>query len=262
MRFHWFENFSRRHSLEKFSEFVEALENCGYYSLLQTYNSVLYDPWIIAASIVQKTKKIKFMIALRSMSLSPEYCARSASAFDALMPNRIMLNILHGTKNSEEVYDGIVNSINEKSKIYSHTSHFLKLLIAHPLFLSSTAEIVISGPSQQTEEMSNVYGDYWAITYKDFKEKTLLKKNIFKNRVGKTRLLVLIDLKIADEDFFDKNINGDPNFLVGTEKFVFAELQRLKDMGVDDIMFANSSNPADERLTHNFVKKYHSIFDT
>ena len=69
---------------ENLKNIISYLDNFGYYSMLVVYHSRINDNWIKAARVVSKNQKIKFMIAMRTYAISPEYFSMMYNAFEEI----------------------------------------------------------------------------------------------------------------------------------------------------------------------------------
>ena len=81
---------------------TKYLDKIGYYSMLLVYDSGSEDQWIKCASVVSKNQKIKFMIAMRPYALSPEYFAKMTIAFNNIVPEKLIFNIVNGWFQEQE----------------------------------------------------------------------------------------------------------------------------------------------------------------
>ena len=71
MNFHWMvENELSKKDLEVC---LHNIEEAGYKSALLTFHGKKEDPFIKAASMIDKFNKIKFMVAIRPYALTPTY---------------------------------------------------------------------------------------------------------------------------------------------------------------------------------------------
>ena len=72
IRLHWMSRVEDM-SIDGLSKLSDKLDDIGYYSLLLVYHSLIADNWMKAARILNKNHKLKYMIALRTYAVSPEY---------------------------------------------------------------------------------------------------------------------------------------------------------------------------------------------
>ena len=84
-----------------------AVDNLGYEGVLIPTGRSCEDPWITAASLIDATKNLKFLVALRPGVTTPALAARMASTFDRLSNGRVLLNLVTGGDEQELKGDGV-----------------------------------------------------------------------------------------------------------------------------------------------------------
>ncbi len=84
-----------------------AADHLGYEGVLIPTGRSCEDPWITAASLIDATKNLKFLVALRPGVTTPALAARMASTFDRLSNGRVLLNLVTGGDEQELKGDGV-----------------------------------------------------------------------------------------------------------------------------------------------------------
>ncbi len=84
-----------------------AVDNLGYEGVLIPTGRSCEDPWLTAASLIDATKHLKFLVALRPGVTTPALAARMVATFDRLSNGRILLNLVTGGDEQELRGDGI-----------------------------------------------------------------------------------------------------------------------------------------------------------
>jgi len=84
-----------------------AVDNLGYEGVLIPTGRSCEDPWIAAASLIDATKHLKFLVALRPGVTTPALAARMAATFDRLSNGRVLLNLVTGGDEQELKGDGL-----------------------------------------------------------------------------------------------------------------------------------------------------------
>lgn len=84
-----------------------TVEHLGYEGVLIPTGRSCEDPWISAASLIDATQKLKFLVALRPGVTTPALAARMAATFDRLSGGRILLNLVTGGDQQELQGDGV-----------------------------------------------------------------------------------------------------------------------------------------------------------
>ena len=84
-----------------------TVEHLGYAGVLIPTGRSCEDPWISAASLIDATHRLKFLVALRPGVTTPALAARMAATFDRLSGGRILLNLVTGGDEKELQGDGV-----------------------------------------------------------------------------------------------------------------------------------------------------------
>ena len=84
-----------------------AVDNLGYEGVLIPTGRSCEDPWITAASLIDATQKLKFLVALRPGVTTPALAARMAATMDRLSGGRVLLNLVTGGDEQELKGDGV-----------------------------------------------------------------------------------------------------------------------------------------------------------
>ncbi len=106
------------------AEFCELAEKAGASSLLVDISYGKPDPLLLASGIAPFTKKISFLVAVRSGLITPTYFVKQVNTFSALYPGRILLNVVAGHSPVEQGYYGDFLSHDER---YARTEEFLRI---------------------------------------------------------------------------------------------------------------------------------------
>lgn len=84
-----------------------TVDHLGYEGVLIPTGRSCEDPWITAASLIDATQHLKFLVALRPGVTTPALAARMAATFDRLSNGRILLNLVTGGDEQELKGDGV-----------------------------------------------------------------------------------------------------------------------------------------------------------
>lgn len=269
MKFHFFAN-TVDISAKNIADLSAVLDDAGYESFLQTYHSQNPEAMLLSARELRADQRIKYMIALRTPTLSPEFCSRLIYAFNQIQSDRLMINVLHGTLNPEETWDGLVDSevvVGSRESVLSHTEKFIKILKNTLLFRASPVPLILSGASQDTIDMAAEHCDYLAIDYDNFIQIKLRAEPTEPRTLDLVKnFIVLADVAILDSDqdaalFKDLAGNLSNNLICGTEESVLNEINKLVSYGVNDLLVAHHPNaPYPDRL-HDLVKNIANQLD-
>lgn len=84
-----------------------AVDNLGYEGVLIPTGRSCEDPWITASSLIDATRNLKFLVALRPGVTTPALTARMAATLDRLSGGRVLLNLVTGGDEEELKGDGV-----------------------------------------------------------------------------------------------------------------------------------------------------------
>lgn len=104
------------------SQIAQAAERLGYGGVLIPTGRTCEDSWIVAASLIPVTQRLKFLVALRPATISPTVAARQAATLDRLSGGRLLVNVVAGGDAGDLGADGIFLDHDER---YDHADEFL-----------------------------------------------------------------------------------------------------------------------------------------
>lgn len=219
-------------SIAGLRDLSQKLDDVGYYSVLLVYHSLIADHWLKAARIMDLNHKIKYMIAIRTYAISPEYCKMMCKAFNEIQPNRLMLNVLSGhIQDTESSFKDLIyinDQIADIDKRNEYTETWIKKFketSPYPL-----AEIVMSGHSEKSNLTAKEYADYHLSAYGHQAEFTH-SKNIVSAGI------IIRDTFKEAEDFFHSIDDFDkPIMIYGTKTTVIDDIIELSKNNVTDVM--------------------------
>lgn len=116
---------SRRNTTQAYLESVaHAVDSLGFTGALLPTGAGCEDSWMVAATLIPQTRRMKFLIAVRPGSMSVTLAARMAATFDRLSNGRLLLNIITGGDPVELAGDGTFLSHDDR---YVVTDEFLQV---------------------------------------------------------------------------------------------------------------------------------------
>jgi alkanesulfonate monooxygenase len=80
------------------------------------------DAWLVAASLIAETERLKFLVAIRPGIMSPTASARMTATLDRLAGGRVLINVVTGGDPDEAAGDGVFLTHDER---YQVTDEFL-----------------------------------------------------------------------------------------------------------------------------------------
>lgn len=238
----------------------EELDQFGYYSLMLTYDPLVPDNLIKCAYALNKNHKIKYMQAIRTYSISPEYMGMICRAFDEIQKDRLMLNIVSGDINSRETFlsDSVFISkyIDTPENRLVYTDEWIKKFLSLKS-VRNFPEIVMGGHSEKTIEISNKNNFTSLVSWSEYKKPENNIKFSMASRQMVSLGVVIRDTYAEAKSVMDKLSNPyAPNFTV------FGSRQEVKDFmidlyngGISDIQITNHMQDDQYHNIHDLVKE-------
>lgn len=112
-------------------QIAQAADSLGYEGVLLPTGRSCEDPWVVAASLLPVTKRLKFLVAVRPGLHQPSLAARMAATFDRLSGGRLMINLVTGGDQTELEGDGVYL---DHAQRYQQSAEFIRIwreILAH-----------------------------------------------------------------------------------------------------------------------------------
>jgi alkanesulfonate monooxygenase len=103
--------------LAYFKQVAIAADTLGYEGVLLPTGRSCEDSWMVAASLVDVTRNLKFLVALRPGIIQPVQTARMAATLDRLSGGRVLVNLVTGGDPEELSGDGLFLSHEERYQV-------------------------------------------------------------------------------------------------------------------------------------------------
>ncbi len=98
----WTSSGSRQVNYAYFQQVARAVDHLGFTGALLATGA--HDPWILGASLIPYTERMKFLIAIQPGLISPTLLAKMAVTFNQFSKGRVLLNVVSGDKNTLGAY--------------------------------------------------------------------------------------------------------------------------------------------------------------
>jgi len=121
---------ARRADLAYFKQIAIAADSLGYEGVLLPTGRSCEDSWVLAASLIDATRHLKFLIALRPGLVQPAQSARMAATFDRLSGGRLLVNLVTGGDREELEGDGLFLPHEQRYEQSSEFVHIWRELLA------------------------------------------------------------------------------------------------------------------------------------
>lgn len=111
-------------SLDYFKQIAIAADSLGYEGVLIPTGRSCEDSWIVASSLIDATRRLKFLVALRPGLVAPAQSARMAATLDRLSGGRVLVNLVTGGDADELAGDGQFLGHAER---YEQSAEFIRI---------------------------------------------------------------------------------------------------------------------------------------
>lgn len=103
---------------------AQAADSLGYDGVLIPTGRSCEDPWVVAASLIPVTQRLKFLVAVRPGLHQPALAARMAATFDRLSGGRLLINLVTGGDQAELEGDGLFL---DHAQRYEQSAEFIRI---------------------------------------------------------------------------------------------------------------------------------------
>ncbi|WP_457424297.1 FMNH2-dependent alkanesulfonate monooxygenase [Roseateles sp. P5_E7] len=107
-----------------FKQIAIAADSLGYEGVLLPTGRSCEDSWVVAASLIDATRNLKFLVALRPGLVAPSQSARMAATLDRLSGGRLLVNLVTGGDPEELSGDGQFLGHAER---YEQSAEFIRI---------------------------------------------------------------------------------------------------------------------------------------
>ncbi len=115
---------ARQLSHDYLKQVAQAADSLGYEGVLIPTGRSCEDPWVVAASLLPVTQRLKFLVAVRPGLHQPSLAARMAATFDRLSGGRLLINLVTGGDRAELEGDGVFL---DHGKRYEQSAEFIRI---------------------------------------------------------------------------------------------------------------------------------------
>ena len=127
-------------------QIAQAADRIGFTGVLIPTGRSCEDAWLVAASMIPVTQRLKFLVALRPSVVSPTVAARQAATLDRLSNGRALFNLVTGSDPQELAGDGVFLDHTERYEASAEFTHGdrrgVKISTTRPELLVSCVAIV------------------------------------------------------------------------------------------------------------------------
>lgn len=241
-----------------FNFLSSAVNDAGYFGVLLVYDSLAQDHWVLAARTLNKAHSFKYIVAIRTYAISPEYCSMICKSFDLIQKDRIALNIVAGNiSDEEECLDNIVwlsEALDTKEKRIIYTNNWVKKFMSIKNF-KDKPYIIVAGESDKAIETADLNAN----------DQLFMLSRYKKNLVGRIQAGVMVSVPViiggtnreAKQKFIEKwqdNETMSESCIYGNEDSVVEQIKALSKIGVEHVL-VSSPIEDDFEMVHKMSKR-------
>ncbi|KNC92360.1 FMNH2-dependent alkanesulfonate monooxygenase [Trabulsiella odontotermitis] len=110
-------------------QIAQAADRLGFTGVLIPTGRSCEDAWLVAASMIPVTRRLKFLVALRPSVISPTVAARQAATLDRLSNGRALFNLVTGSDPQELAGDGVFLDHTARYEASAEFTHIWRRLL-------------------------------------------------------------------------------------------------------------------------------------
>lgn len=110
-------------------QIAQTADRLGFTGVLIPTGRSCEDAWLVAASMIPVTQRLKFLVALRPSVISPTVAARQAATLDRLSNGRALFNLVTGSDPQELAADGVFLDHSERYEASAEFTHIWRRLL-------------------------------------------------------------------------------------------------------------------------------------
>lgn len=110
-------------------QIAQTADRLGFTGVLIPTGRSCEDAWLVAASMIPVTQRLKFLVALRPSVVSPTVAARRAATTDRLSNGRALFNLVTGSDPAELAGDGVFLDHTERYEASAEFTHIWRKLM-------------------------------------------------------------------------------------------------------------------------------------
>ena len=251
--FYWFE-WQDTYTL---NTIAKELEKFGFFAILLPYTETSGDNFIRIAKTIEKDKAIKYMVAIRPYTISPQYLSGICSSLEEFAKERIMINFVVGSPSEIGKKETILGEITDISDHFAKREYLAKYVqIFKDINSHNTTKICISGGSKEVISVTESLADYGIIAYSKYLQDDF--------KMTKPKIISFSPVIVeSHKETNSNNLISDVIFC--TEDELESLILKIKNDGIDDIMFyivdVLSFDKNDQKIKlMNFVKSFNEKY--
>jgi hypothetical protein len=244
-------------SREALIEIANKVNDVGYESLLLVYDSFLENAIVNVSNTINKEHKFKYIIAIRTYAVSPEFLINVYQSFEKLAPGRVTFNIIPGNIKFHETSLNDVVFIEDKIRSSEQRDLYTLEWLKKYNRLSvrkNLPPVMLSGHTADFQKACIDYGLTNIIQLGDFldqKDKTLIEN---KNQIISAAIVIKGE-NGGDSKTLLQMVDAHKSYTMYGDKDRLKDMiSNLKSMGVSDMLIHSLSVGHKSSEIHKFIK--------
>jgi alkanesulfonate monooxygenase SsuD/methylene tetrahydromethanopterin reductase-like flavin-dependent oxidoreductase (luciferase family) len=248
--YHWMNRSVAGLGISNMRRMFDKKEKFGYDSVLLTAKGSNPDNWIKSAYILDPSKKIKFMIAVRPYQQTAQIVNQMAAAFAEISPNRLMLNVVSGELGGSEEglapepsYEVDVDISTPLGRLEFMTGWMQRL--SETYVMGRRPIILLATRHEETILKCAKYADIGLVMIDDF----LKNPDLFTSNYKRVMISAQVVIRDTDEQAhreIEESVSNHGRIkrwtIYGTKETVRKRLLELEAMGITDILLSNGTD--------------------
>ena len=274
--FHWMNRSDASLNIIMMKRLFTYKERFGYDSILLTSKGSNSDNWIKSAHIIDPTKKIKYMIAVRPYQQTAQIVNQMAAAFAEISPHRLMLNVVSGEMGGTEI--GLIPE--GSYEVNTDVTTPLGRLEFIPEWMERLSKtytmgrkpIILLGTRNRDVILKAAkYADIGLVMLDDFLADPELFLSNYKRVMVSAQIVIRNTYQEAHDELensFSTHIRIKRWAIYGSREDIKKKLFELEQMGVTDILLSNgtdvvsqSDGPVDELVWEYIQERKNKVVD-
>lgn len=157
-------------------DLITKLENHNFDGVMFTYVPHQGDIFTKVARDIKLTEKIKYLVAIRPYTISPQYLCMINQSIGSIMPERLQINLISGhIKENEKDFGGIVGEPNDLSDGVSRSNYLIDYIASldemkqKQVPSAENLDFYVSTTNEYVLEATKKYGNKIIFPYEDYK---------------------------------------------------------------------------------------------
>lgn len=233
MNLYWFQ----RSSNFIFNDLSDELESAGFSGILFPCSSYGDDPFISIARNINSEKSIKYMVAIRPYTISPQYLSRISNSINKISHGRTLINFVSGwIYDHEKNIGGIHGKTTDASSSVERSNYLIE-------YINTVEQMGAEGPDFYVSVTNPI------VFEKTKKHKVIIpyswyKENKFDLSQVKAMISICPVIRKTNEELIGLKKDTDPQDVAFFTEEEFRDFfNEAKSVGIDGLlMFENTDN--------------------